>query len=80
LRLEILLDDGFSNIMADGIDAGVRLGDSLDEHMVAVPVTALVEEAVVGSPAYFEQYGLPETSRPATAQLSCPPVHLQRHH
>nr|WP_280531058.1 LysR family transcriptional regulator [Shinella yambaruensis] len=61
LRLEIVSDDGFSNIVADGMDAGIRLGESLDEHMVAVPVTPPIEEAVVGSPAYFEKYGVPET-------------------
>lgn len=37
LRLELVMDDGFSNIVADGVDAGIRLGESLDEHMVAVP-------------------------------------------
>jgi len=61
VRLELVLDDGLSNIVADGIDAGLRLGESLDEHVVAVPVTPPIEMAVVGSPAYFEQHGRPET-------------------
>lgn len=61
LRLELVMNDGFSNIVADGMDAGIRLGESLDEHMVAVPVTPPIEMAVVGSPAYFERHGLPET-------------------
>lgn len=43
------------------MDAGLRLGESLDEHMVAVPVTPPIEMAVVGSPAYFERHGLPES-------------------
>lgn len=59
LRLELVMNDGFSNIVADGMDAGIRLGESLDEHMVAVPVTPPIEMAVVGSPAYFERHGVP---------------------
>ncbi len=55
------MDDGFTNIVAEGLDAGLRLGESLDEHMVAVPVTPPLHYAIVGSPAYFERYGVPET-------------------
>ncbi len=61
LRLELVMDDGFSNIVAQGLDAGIRLGESLDEHMVAVPITPPLEMAIVGSPEYFERYGMPET-------------------
>jgi DNA-binding transcriptional LysR family regulator len=61
LRLELVMDDGFSNIVAKGLDAGIRLGESLDEHMVAVPITPLLSMAIVGSPAYFERHGMPET-------------------
>jgi DNA-binding transcriptional LysR family regulator len=61
LRLELVMDDGFSNIVADGVDAGIRLGESLDEHMVAVPITPPLEMAIVGSPAYFERHGVPNT-------------------
>lgn len=61
LRLELVVNDGFSNIVADGMDAGIRLGESLDEHMVAVPITPPVEMAVVGAPGYFERHGVPET-------------------
>lgn len=61
LRLELVMDDGFSNIVAEGLDAGIRLGESLDEHMVAVPITPPLEMAIVGSPKYFERYGMPET-------------------
>lgn len=60
LRLELVMDDGFSNIVADGMDAGLRLGESLDEHVVAVPVTPPIAMAVVGSPAYFERHGVSE--------------------
>ncbi|HBO1439940.1 TPA: LysR family transcriptional regulator [Pseudomonas aeruginosa] len=61
LRLELVLNDGFANIIAGGADVGIRLGESLDEHMVAVPITPRIEMAVVGSPAYFERHGIPQT-------------------
>lgn len=61
LRLELVMNDGFSNIVSEGIDAGIRLGQSLDEHMVAVPITPPLEMAIVGSPEYFQRYGIPET-------------------
>ena len=59
LRLELVMDDGFSNIVAEGLDAGIRLGESLDEHMVAVPVTPQLSMAIAGAPAYFERHGVP---------------------
>ena len=61
LRLELVMDDGFSNIVSEGMDAGIRLGQSLDEHMVAVPITPPLEMAIVGSPSYFARHGIPET-------------------
>ncbi|HBO4336424.1 TPA: LysR family transcriptional regulator [Pseudomonas aeruginosa] len=60
LRLELVLNDGFANIIADGADVGIRLGESLDEHMVAVPITPRIEMAIVGSPAYFKRHGIPQ--------------------
>lgn len=59
LRVELVLADGFSSIVADGMDAGIRLGESLDEYMVAVPITPMVRMAVVGAPGYFERHGTP---------------------
>lgn len=59
LRLELVMDDGLSNIVADGCDAGIRLGESLAEHMVAVPITPALEMAVVGTPGYFQLHGEP---------------------
>lgn len=70
LHLELVMDDGLANIVADGCDAGIRLGESLAEHMVAVPITTPLEMAVVGTPAYFKRHGRPVT--PADlAQHNC---------
>ena len=61
LKLEIVLDDGFSNIVADGCDAGIRMGESLAQNVVAVPISPMLEMAVVASPDYFKRRGVPES-------------------
>ena len=59
VTLELMLDDGLSSIVAEGCDAGIRLGESLAEHMIAVPITPTLEMAVVGTPDYFKRHGRP---------------------
>lgn len=61
IKLELTIDDALSNIIADGYDIGIRLGHSLAEHVVAVPISPEVSMVVVGSPAYFAQHGIPQT-------------------
>ncbi|MDY0977682.1 LysR family transcriptional regulator [Massilia sp. CFBP9012] len=61
VRLELVMADGLSNIIADGCDAGIRLGRSLAENVVAVPVSPVLSMAVAGAPAYFERHGVPST-------------------
>ena len=61
LKLELVMDDGLSNIVTEGLDAGIRLGESLGEHMVAVPITPPLEMAIVASPSYFKRNGIPKT-------------------
>lgn len=60
LRLELVMAEPLSNIIADGCDAGIRLGRSLADHVVAVPVTPVLSMAVVGAPGYFERHGAPK--------------------
>ncbi|NOJ80393.1 LysR family transcriptional regulator [Myxococcus xanthus] len=61
LSLELVMDDGLSNITASGCDVGIRLGQHLAEHMVAVPITPMLSMAVVGTPAYFARRSPPKT-------------------
>lgn len=70
LNIEFVMDDGLANIIAEGCDAGIRLGESLAEHVVAIPITPMLEMAVVGSPRYFENYGIPKTPADLT-QHNC---------
>jgi DNA-binding transcriptional LysR family regulator len=61
VRLDIRLEDGLSDIAAEGFDAGVRLGDQIAADMVAVRLTPPIPWQVVASPDYLAARGTPET-------------------
>ncbi|MFT3801621.1 MAG: LysR family transcriptional regulator [Burkholderiaceae bacterium] len=61
IRLELDLDDGFADLVAQGFDAGIRLGESIAQDMVAIPLGGDARMAVVGSPSYFERHPEPRT-------------------
>ena len=61
LTIELTVDNGFVDIVAERFDAGVRLGETLAQDMVAVRIGPDMEMAVVGSPAYLEAHGAPAT-------------------
>jgi DNA-binding transcriptional LysR family regulator len=60
VTLELVMSDSLSNIIADGADAGIRLGHGLAEHVVAVPISPQLSMAVVASPAYLQRNGVPK--------------------
>lgn len=53
LKVEINVDIGFVDIAAQGFDAGVRLGETLAQDMIAVRISPDMEMAAVASPEYF---------------------------
>ena len=59
--LEVLIEPGFTDIVARRFDAGIRLGESLEKDVIAVPVTGQLRMAVVGAPHYFAQHPPPAT-------------------
>ncbi len=59
LEIEIVATDRLVDIVAEGFDAGIRLGASLHEGMTAVRIKPRLRFAVVGSLAYFKQHGKP---------------------
>ena len=61
LSVEMMVDNGFVDIVAERFDAGVRLGETLAQDMVAVRIGPDLEMAVAGSPAYFAKHGWPHT-------------------
>jgi len=59
IRLELIADDRFVDLIGEGFDAGIRLGERLAQDMVAVRATREQRSAVVGSPEYFERHPPP---------------------
>ncbi|PWJ94626.1 DNA-binding transcriptional LysR family regulator [Mesorhizobium loti] len=53
IRIEIIVDYGLTDIVAERYDAGVRLGEQVARDMIAVRIGPDMRMAVVGSPAYF---------------------------
>jgi DNA-binding transcriptional LysR family regulator len=60
IQVEVVADDRFVDIVADGYDAGVRLSESIERDMIQVRLTKEFRFIVVGAPRYFEQHGTPE--------------------
>ncbi len=61
VTVELYVDYGFTNVVTERLDAGIRFGESISQDMIAVPVGPDVRLVVVGSPDYFQQHGKPET-------------------
>ncbi|HEY0296287.1 MAG TPA: LysR family transcriptional regulator [Bordetella sp.] len=59
IRLEIVDDDSFVDIVAEGYDVGIRFQEAVPEDMVAVPIAKAQRFALVGSPAYFARHAIP---------------------
>ena len=59
VQIELTNDEGFVDIVARGFDAGIRLGESVQQDMVAVPLGGQVTMVVVGSPEYLKRVPAP---------------------
>jgi DNA-binding transcriptional LysR family regulator len=62
IRVEVNVDYGLTDIVAERYDAGVRLGEQVAKDMIAVRIGPDFRMAVVGAPAYFA--GHPKPVRP----------------
>jgi DNA-binding transcriptional LysR family regulator len=59
IQLELTNDEGFVDIVERGFDAGVRLGESVHQDMIAVPLTGPLRMVVVASPEYLRRVSAP---------------------
>ncbi|GAB6855321.1 LysR family transcriptional regulator [Asaia astilbis] len=59
LHVELSLDSGLTDIVADRFDAGVRLEETIARDMIAVPIGPPLRMAVVGAPSYFAKHPRP---------------------
>ena len=64
IRLEVIAEDGFVDMLAAGCDAGIRYDERLEQDMVAVPIGPRVQRyATAASPGYLSRRGRPEHPR-----------------
>ncbi|EOG8283783.1 LysR family transcriptional regulator [Salmonella enterica subsp. enterica serovar Newport] len=66
INIEFDANHGFRDIVADRFDAGVRLGDTIDKDMIAIPIGPKLRMAAVASPDYFSRYPVPCTPHELT--------------
>ncbi|KZB64456.1 LysR family transcriptional regulator [Thalassospira lucentensis] len=60
ISIEFSIDNGFRNIVEDGFDAGVRLGESVEKDMIAVRIGPDWRMIAVASPGYLAENGMPQ--------------------
>jgi DNA-binding transcriptional LysR family regulator len=66
VKVEVIVDYGFTDIVAQRYDAGVRIGEDVAKDMVAVRIGPDLRMAVVGAPAYFEKRPAPKKPQELT--------------
>jgi DNA-binding transcriptional LysR family regulator len=66
IKVELVIDYGLTDIVAERYDAGVRLGEQVAKDMIAVRIGPEMRMAVVGSPAYFEKRPKPRKPQDLT--------------
>ncbi|WP_440091856.1 LysR family transcriptional regulator [Pseudomonas syringae] len=59
IQIEVCIDYGFTNIVSERFDAGIRLGESISKDMIAVRLGPDWRLSVVGAPGYFEKHPVP---------------------
>ena len=67
INVEIIVDYGLTDIVAEGFDAGVRMGEQVAKDMIAVRIGPEMRMAVVASPAYLQQHSIPQTPQDLAA-------------
>lgn len=66
INVEVVIDTGLTDIVAERYDAGVRLGEQVARDMVAVSIGPEMRLAVVGAPSYFARHAQPRTPQDLT--------------
>ena len=67
VNIEVVVDNGMTDIVAARCDAGVRLGEQVAKDMIAMPIGPDFRMAIVASPAYFRRQAPPATPQDLTA-------------
>jgi DNA-binding transcriptional LysR family regulator len=67
IKVEVVIDYGLTDIVAERFDAGIRLGEQVAKDMVAVRIGPDMRMIVAGTPDYFVRHGRPQTPQDLTA-------------
>ena len=78
IKVEIVIDYGLTDIVAERYDAGVRTGEMVAKDMIAVRIGPDMRSAVVGAPSYFAKRPKPKTPQDLTTH-SCINLRLPTH-
>ncbi|WP_127903669.1 LysR family transcriptional regulator [Solirhodobacter olei] len=78
IKVEVVIDFGLTDIVAERYDAGVRNVEIIDQDMIAVPIAPQMRMAVVGAPTYFEGRPRPQVPQDLTEHL-CINLRLPTH-
>jgi DNA-binding transcriptional LysR family regulator len=63
IQLDVTVTDGEFDIVAEGYDAGVRLGEVIEQDMIAIAVSGEQRQAAVCAPSYLVRFGAPSHPR-----------------
>jgi DNA-binding transcriptional LysR family regulator len=64
VRLEVMAEDSFVDVLAAGCDAGIRYDERLEKDMIAVPIGPRVQRfATAAAPGYLQRWGRPQHPR-----------------
>jgi DNA-binding transcriptional LysR family regulator len=64
IRLEVVAEDSFVDVIAAGFDAGIRYDERLEQDMIAVPIGPRIQRfAAAAAPAYLDRHGRPQHPR-----------------
>ena len=78
IRVELIIDYGLTDIVAERFDAGVRIGEQVAKDMIAVRVGPDIRIAVVGAPSYFAKRSPPKKPQDLT-EHNCINLRLPTH-
>jgi len=64
IHIEVVVEDGFVDILAVGCDAGIRYDERLEKDMIAIPIGPRMQRfATAAAPAYLDAHGRPQHPR-----------------
>lgn len=69
IKVEMMLDNGLTDIVTERYDAGVRMGEQLAKDMISARIGPDFRFAVVGSKSYFDEHPEPETPQDLTQHI-----------